>query len=163
MKKLCIIFALIIPWFSILKSQDNYLDSIMYKKAYNYIVTDSLWNGSLINISKKMIGSCYSCFFDELKGNEDIKLHYMQLIDLDKKYAESDSVYFSINNKQFVENINSEFTLFFSKIINNSELFAEVHINKFVNTPMGEIVYYYIKFDLDGNICFTLKKKMYGL
>ena len=164
MKKLCIIFALIIPWFAILKSQDNHcLDSIMYERAYNYIIADSLWSGSPINVSKKMIGSCYFCFFNELKGNEDIKSHYMRLIDLDKKYAVRDSVYFYINNKQFIENTNSKFTLFFSRIINNSELFAEVYMNEFVNTQMGEIVYYYIKFDLDGSICFTLKKKMYGL
>jgi hypothetical protein len=58
---------------------------------------------------------------------------------------------------------NPKFILFFSKIVNNTELFAEVHMSKFVNTPMGEVVYYYFKFDSEGNIKLVHKKKMYGL
>jgi hypothetical protein len=86
MKKLCIIFILIMPWFSILKSQCNHsLDSFMYERAYNYIVTDSLFGGKPINVSRELIGSCYSCFFNELKENQDIQSCYIQLIELDKK------------------------------------------------------------------------------
>ncbi len=150
------------PWFSILKSQCNHsLDSVLYERAYNHIVTDSLFVGKLINVSNKLTGTIYLFFSYETKGNRNFESWYMELLELDEKHALKDSVHIQFDT-QFVKHKNPEFIMCFSPIVNN-ELFAEVHMSKFMNDPMGEVVYYYFKFDSKGNIKIVHKKRMYGL
>ena len=150
------------PWFSILKSQCNHsLDSVMYERAYNHIVTDSLFGGKPINVSNKLTGTTYLFFYYEIKGNRDFESWYMELLDLDEKHASKDSVHVQFDT-QFVKYEIPEFIMSFSSIVNN-ELFADVSMRKFFNTPFGETVYYYFKFDSEGNIEHVYKKKMHGL
>ena len=132
----------------------------MYVHAYNYIISDSLFAEKVTNVSNKLTGTCYSCFYNEIKRNNDLEVYCSYYI-LDEKYALIDSVHVQFDT-QFVKHENPEFIIRFSPIVNN-ELFADVGMSKFYNTPFGETVYYYFKFSSEGNIKLVHKKRMYGL
>lgn len=121
---------------------------------------DSLFSDKSINVSDKLIGTLYEYFYKEKCGNKNLDC-YKELLELDEKYVTSDSVYFHFNI-QSVKHKNPKFLLHFSKIVNN-ELFVDVGMSEFSNTPFGENVYYYFRFDLEGNIIFICKRKLHGL
>lgn len=157
-----ILITLSISCFSTLQSQCYQLtDSVVYSNAYNYIVADSLFSGKSVNVSNKLTGTCYICFFNELKGENDPTIFYEKLSKLDEKYAinGSSNEHFK---KWFVEYEESEIRLFFSEITNR-ELFAEIQIGNFGINSLGEKVFYYFTFYLDGDIESVRKKVMHGL
>jgi hypothetical protein len=107
------------------------------------------------------------CFFNEIKGDNDIKSFYDKLSKLDEKYTLNDSIH-----KHFDEWFNrciksnrytrSDTVLAFSVIVDH-ELFVEVYLGNFNDKFFGETVFYYFTFDLKGNIKSVRRKKMYGL
>jgi len=107
------------------------------------------------------------CFFNELKGNNDIESFYNKLSKLDEKYALNDSNY-KCFDKWFIRYAKldgytrSDTVLVFSEIVDH-DLFAEVYLGNFNDKNFGETVFYYFTFDLNGNIKFVQKKRMYGL
>jgi len=148
--------------FSTVQSQCYCLsDSVIYSNAYNYIATDSLFSEKSINVSNKLVGTCYMCFFNELKGNNNIESFYNKLSMLDEKYTFNDSIYKHFD-EWFIRYTKSDTVLAFSAIIDH-ELFAEVYLGNLNNKGFGETVFYYFTFDLNGNIKFIHKKKMFGL
>jgi len=150
-----------ILFFSTIKSQNEIsVDSIVYARAYNYITTDSLFVEKVVNVSNKLTGTCYSCFYNEIKGYNDLEAYYSYYT-LDRKYALIDSVHTQFD-VQFAKHENVEIVINFSAIVNN-ELFANVDMSKFTNTHFGETVFYYFRFDSEGNIELVYKKKMHGL
>ena len=162
MKQHLFFVAFIMPWFSILQSQCYHpSDSLIYSNAYNYIVADSLFLNKPVNVSNQLTGTCYMCFFNELKGSDDTESFYKKLSQLDKEYASNDSTckYF---DECFFKYAKSDIMLSFSKIA-DCDLFAEVQIGNFGINTLGERVFYYFTFDLNGNLKFIRKKIMYGL
>jgi hypothetical protein len=139
-----------------LKSQCCYSgDSIIYLKAYDYVVTDSFFLGKPINVSEKLIGTSYWFLPKELMENKDRS----ELLDMDDKYKTNDSLCSNIVN-QFEKYLTSN-TLCFSKIINN-DLFVEIYKGNFA-VQFGEFMLYYFIFDSQGNIQNVYKTRMYGL
>ena len=124
-------------------------------------MTDSLFLNRSVNVSSQLTGTCYMCFFNELKESNDTKSFYKKLFQLDEEYSSNDSVceYF---DDWFLKYAKSDIVLSFSKIA-DCDLFAEVQIGNFGVNAFGERVFYYFTFDLNGNFKFIRKKIMHGL
>jgi len=147
--------------FSTTKSQCCYsCDSILYNKAYNYVITDSLFFGKPINVSNKLTGTSYVWFVEEIVGNKDSNSRFMEFLELDEKYSSNDFLCSNIVHL-FKKFPHPHSTLFFSKIINN-DMFVGVRISNF-SSPFGDSVLYYFIFDSDGNIEYVHKKELCGL
>lgn len=127
MKKYIILF-LIFYWNTIYAQSDYKQDSTAYLAAYNYIINDSTNNGWNINIYNSPVKLNVAVFWRELKKtdeSENALFSRLYNIYQNVDFTQNLSLLANSKNKN-----NSNSIVFFSPILNDSILCAELFDNK---------------------------------
>lgn len=133
-----------------------------YLKAYRHIVADSLFKCTSVCVSDKTIGSNYIYFIDELKKNGYLK-EKSEITVLYEMDAKSGSKFICWD--RIIQNETKNkcvYMLSFSDIEKN-DLFAEIKIKEWGNTPFGDSIIYFFRFNPDGSFNFIYRIELSGL
>lgn len=161
-----IFLALFICLFNMTNKDICDKDLYKYQESYKYIVNDSINKNKLIYVSNEIINMDLVIFGNELKRKEEDEFAlYTRLYSIPKeKNFYSDKLHKSI---KFVNN-HSKTILFFSHVINDSIICAELFDNKGVTNEFkyeriafqNESYLYLFIFDQNKMIKQAYRKKM---
>ncbi len=151
-----IVITLTVLQVSIVYAQDkNVSDSVIYQKAYNYIMADKILPQDKANVSIELIGSCYLDFYDEIRKTQDVTYEELSNLDINNGNTHLTQPLF----KKWFKTYETPSTIYFSNITNN-DLFAIVQVQNFTVMSAGESYHFYFIFDSAGKIKAVYKKKM---
>lgn len=128
-------------------------DELKYENAYNAILMDYSEDCGFM-VYPKLSSTYYSFFLKELN------LEYEFAFRLDE--IENNTYLLWKGNNSSAQKKN-KYVIEFSSLIAGKELFCCVYEMKFYNIPMGDSIYYYFSFDVNGKIKCVHKKLMHGL
>lgn len=127
--KLLIFITLFVASCSSNKPNISNADLLKYKQAYNYIINDTVNHKQNLMVSDTIIFMESALFWEDLKTQNEkpeTTINRLDSIDNKRKY---DNFYSSELSKTFDKNTIAEFSLYFSKVIDD-RLIAEVIDNK---------------------------------